>query len=307
MSETAQVAEPLLGDKLYQRRARKALPLLVRQALAHSPIFYSDLADEMGMPNPRNLNYVLGSIGQALESLGTTWGEPIPALQCLVINRHSHLPGEGIGWFIEKKEDFKKLPRKHQRMLIEAELKRIFAYPRWHDVLDFFGLKPARADFSGVLTKAAQRQGGGESLQHRQLKEYISVHPEAVGLSRRLHPGRTEYPLPSGDVLDILFEDGIDLIGVEVKSSISDSPDLVRGMFQCVKYRAVLEALQASNSKPQSARTILAIESSLPSDLVPLKNLLGTEVVEVKGPPFAQARPANPASAPSPSGDGSKR
>ncbi len=250
------------------------------------------------MPNPRNLNYVLGSIGQALESLGAAWGEAIPALQCVVINRHSHLPGEGIGWFIEKKEDFKKLPRKHQRMLIEAELKRIFAYPRWHDVLDYFGLKPARTDFSGVINTAAQRQGGGESLQHRRLKEHISLHPEAVGLSRRLRPGKTEYALPSGDVLDILFENGIDLIGVEVKSSISDSPDLVRGMFQCVKYRAVLEALQASNGKPQSARTILAIESSLPSDLVPLKNLLGTEVIEVRVASSARSHSLASASSP---------
>ncbi len=31
--------------------------------------FYSDLAGEIGMPNPRYLNYVLGAIGNALKAL----------------------------------------------------------------------------------------------------------------------------------------------------------------------------------------------------------------------------------------------
>ena len=65
--ETAKTAQPISGDKLYQERARRALPLLVRQAQAHAKIYYLDLALELGMPNPRNLNYVLGSIGQALQ------------------------------------------------------------------------------------------------------------------------------------------------------------------------------------------------------------------------------------------------
>ncbi len=63
---TAQISEPLIGDKLYQKRARLTLPLLVRQAKAEEPITYENLASELGMPNPRNLNYVLGSIGKAL-------------------------------------------------------------------------------------------------------------------------------------------------------------------------------------------------------------------------------------------------
>ncbi len=33
-------------------------------------IFYSQLADEMGMLNARNLNYVLGCIGSTLIELG---------------------------------------------------------------------------------------------------------------------------------------------------------------------------------------------------------------------------------------------
>src|SRR5688572_14354087 len=98
--ETAQIARSIEGDKLYQRRARLALPLLVRQAQAGSPIRYGELAAELGMENARNLNYVLGSVGQALEELSARWKEKIPGIQFLVVNKNTGLPGHGVGWFV---------------------------------------------------------------------------------------------------------------------------------------------------------------------------------------------------------------
>ena len=61
------------GEKLFQRRALEALPLLVRQAKASQWIHYSGLASELKMPNPRNLNYVLGALGRELELLSSRW------------------------------------------------------------------------------------------------------------------------------------------------------------------------------------------------------------------------------------------
>jgi len=54
-------AKYLAGDKLYQVRARAALPLLVRQASQSATVYYSDLAPELGMANERNLDYVWGT------------------------------------------------------------------------------------------------------------------------------------------------------------------------------------------------------------------------------------------------------
>ena len=62
------------GAKTYQQRARTALPILVRQAKAHQTMSYGELAHEMGIPNPRTLNYPLGSIGGALLDLGMSSG-----------------------------------------------------------------------------------------------------------------------------------------------------------------------------------------------------------------------------------------
>lgn len=280
-TQTAQVAEVLDGDKLYQKRARAALPLLVRQAQAGNPIFYSDLAAELGMPNPRNLDYVLGSIGQALEKLSEVWGVKVPPIQCLVVNKNTGLPGEGIGWFLMKKEDFSKLTKRQQRTIIEAELQHVYAFPRWHEVLKAFQLQPAGTNFT-QLVKAAVTYGGkgeGEGARHQRLKEFVAKNPQAIGLSASTPQGAQEFRLPSGDSIDVMFQHK-DWVAVEVKSAISPTPDILRGLFQCVKYRAVIEAVQATELLPQNARALLVLEGALPSELLPIKNTLRIEVIE---------------------------
>jgi len=284
--QTAEVAAPIGGDSLYQQRARAALPILVRQAEAEAPIFYSDLAPELEMSNPRNLNFVLGSIGKTIERLREAWSDPtIPPIQCLVINKNTGLPGEGIAWFLDKSDPsqlshFKNLSRRQKRHLVEAELQRIFAYPKWRDVLQYLSLRPTVPAYGDLVSNAAKFCGGGESEQHRSLKEYVSRNPGVVDLPLGTPAGVIEHGLPSGDALDVSFEGQRTWIGVEVKSALSETADIVRGLFQCVKYRAVMEAVQVAQGKTRDARAILVLEGSLPARLVALKNMLGIEVIE---------------------------
>jgi hypothetical protein len=90
--------------------------------------------------------------------------------------------------------------------------------------------------------------------------------------------------LPSGDFLDVSFKYKNSWIAVEVKSKVSGQADIVRGIFQCVKYQAVLDAVLLSQSKNQDANTILVLESKLPAHLRPLCNLLGIEVIDGVNP-----------------------
>lgn len=283
MTDTAEIAEPLSGDKLYQQRARKALPLLVRQAIASTPIVYEDLAHELNMPNPRNLNYVLGSIGQTLLNLSEHWGIEVPPIQCLVVNKNTRLPGEGIGWFITDLSHYKKLSNKQRRQVVDAELQKIYAFDKWQKVLSTLNLKPTQSDFKKLNKKASQLNGGGEGAEHKKLKELVANNPSLVGLPSSIAPGENEHSLPSGDSLDVFFMHRKEQIGIEVKSHISDSADIARGLYQCVKYQAVLEARQAANGEPQNVRTILVLGGELPIELLPLKNVLGVEVVEKVG------------------------
>jgi hypothetical protein len=57
------------GSPQYQQRAAQALPLLVKQAKVHQPVFYKALADKVGMPFALNLNQVLGAIGDGRSRL----------------------------------------------------------------------------------------------------------------------------------------------------------------------------------------------------------------------------------------------
>lgn len=281
MPATATTASPMSGDKLYQERARQALPLLVRQAAAAKPIYYSALAQELGIPNPRNLNYVLGSIGKTMEQLSKKWKEKVPPIQCLVVNKATGLPGEGIGWFLIKKEEFGKLPLRRRREIVQAELQHIYAYPYWEDVLAEVGLPKDETDFTDEVNNAARGGfGGGESPEHKLLKEFIANNPTVIGLPKASPLGQTELPLPSGDVLDVSFRSKKLWLAVEVKSRISSDADITRGIFQCVKYQAILDAVLLSESKIQNARAILVLESNLPESLIPLSNLLAVEVID---------------------------
>ena len=280
--ETAEIAEPLLGDKLYQQRARKALPILVRQALASTPITYEDLADELAMPNPRNLNFVLGSIGTALSNLAEEWEEEVPPVQCLVVNKDTRLPGEGIAWFLSDLKTYKKLPKKQKRQVVDAELFKIYSYKHWPDVLEYFELEAVASDFKNLQAKAS-RGGGGEGPEHKALKQFIATHPESVGIFGAKGNGEEEHLLPSEDAIDVLFRKGSEQIAVEVKSASSGEADIVRGLYQCIKYVAVLEAWQSVEQKPQNSRAILALGDPLPRSLVGLRNMLGVTVYERVG------------------------
>lgn len=273
MTDTAEIAKPLSGDKLYQQRARNALPLLVRQAVASTPIIYEDLAHELEMLNPRNLNYVLGSIGKTLLNLSKYWDIEVPLIQCLVVNKNTRLPGEGIGWFTTESN-------KKRRQEVDAELQKIYAFDKWSKVLSTLSLESAQSDFKKINKKASQFRGGGEGAEHKKLKKFVANKPTRFGIPASTAPGENEHSLPSGDSLDVFFSHGKKHIGIEVKSHISDSADIARGLYQCVKYQAVLEARQAANGQPQNVRTILVLGGELPLELLPLKNVLGIEIFE---------------------------
>jgi hypothetical protein len=92
--------------------------------------------------------------------------------------------------------------------------------------------------------------------------------------------GEEEHLLPSGDSLDVFFEHRKEHFGVEVKSHISDTADIARGLYQCVKYQAVLEARQAASGHAKNVHTFLVIGGEFPAELIPLKNVLGVEVYD---------------------------
>jgi hypothetical protein len=66
---------------------------------------------------------------------------------------------------------------------------------------------------------------------------------------------------------------------VEVKSHRSGADDLTRGLFQCVKYEAVLRARGAVDDSPHDVSATLVVGRDLPSDVNRGRQLLGIQVV----------------------------
>ena len=157
----------------------------------------------------------------------------------------------------------------------------IFAYPRWGEVLRELSLEPVQPRFHDEVDAASSfTGGGGEGDRHRELKEFVARNPACIGLHETTPIGSNEVPLPSGDCLDVSLNFKKQWISAEVKTVISGTADITRGLFQCVKYRAVMLAVQAVKGEIRDVRAVLALEGKLPLELVALRNILGIEVYE---------------------------
>ena len=87
--------------------------------------------------------------------------------------------------------------------------------------------------------------------------------------------------LLSGDEVDVYFEtDGrIDL--VEVKSRRSNWHDLQRGVYQCVKYRAVLDAQRKQLMPSSRSAATLVVETRPSNELLALAKVHDVRVLQV--------------------------
>jgi len=279
MTRAAVVAKSMFGDAPYQRRAREALPILVRQAEAGKELTYKQLAAEMGMPNARNLNFVLGSVAVTLQALGRKWRERVPPIEVLVINSGTKLPGTGVDAFLSVPRRAR-LSASQRRIIIQAHWLDIFAYTKWDEVLAECGLQRVADDLGGLVDKASRRGGTGESREHRDLKEHVRLNPLLVGLPARHPHGVTERRLPSSDCVDVAFEAKGRCTAVEVKSWRSDKADIVRGLFQCVKYKALFEAEFAHKQSKTALSVYLVLGGAFPRRLNRLRNVLGIDVID---------------------------
>lgn len=215
---------------------------------------------------PTQIGHVAGSLmNQILET-----DEDAPLINVL-ITRGNGIPGTGVSDYLydrygkRKYKKFDSLPRDEQVAVVERERKLVFNYPHWQEVSEsLFGNnvqlinEPSKFDDHHYGS-------GGESDEHKKLKQYIANNPKSIGLGARYGYGVEEAPLLSGDIVDVSFASGIDFKMVEVKSIKSSDDDLQRGIYQCVKYREVKKAEHAPYFV--NVESILITERELPEEL----------------------------------------
>lgn len=257
-------------------KAREVLPWLVKYAEQRETVTYGVLGKAVGVNPHTQLKHILGIIGSGLAKSD----REIPMIQLIVINQKGVVGDEGLGWIVPK-DKIPALSLKEKRRLGKGEQQRVFDYHRWGEVLARCHLEPLSlgAPLETLLKKTAALipppgPGGGEKEDHRILKEYVKAHPNSIDLEQR--PGLTECLLLSGDRMDVFFESPTELVCVEVKGNTSPEDDIRRGIFQCVKYRAVLEAQQIcrNDGKQPVIRVYLVLASDLSEKLGRLAAIL---------------------------------
>lgn len=115
----------------------------------------------------------------------------------------------------------------------------------------------------------------GEGENHKELRIWVKDNPAKVVEGLRNVQSKTEVALDSGDRIDVVYCCKGQTIAIEVKSSDSDHHDLRRGVYQCVKYRAVLRAQYSEKNESRVVSSLLITQSELDDNLKKLARKLG--------------------------------
>lgn len=294
-SEEDLVNQEIEGNLSTDEYARLTLPILIEHVLRQTDnvmrlITYRELAAMLGRHNkhgdpwPRGLGQVLGRVTELIEHATAQRMERPPFLTCVVVlssGPNAGLPGAGVS---NEWPGYGSLPRKDKKAKLMNEYERVLSYgSRWNGILRLAGLpEVALGPNRGQLR--AGGWGGGESEPHKILKRFVLEHPEICGAPEDCWLRETEHALRSGDGIDVMFKSDRLWVGVEVKSRVSDGnlEDYLRGLYQVVKYRAVLEA-QAQVDHPDNppvVRVFLVLEGRLPDTHRDLAKTLGVQYFE---------------------------
>jgi hypothetical protein len=289
------------GDSWTDHVARLAFPIVLWCAKHGYVITYGELAKELQQRYgeerkfPTLYGRPAGKMGDVLEALSEELDDDIPPVNVVIVNGDTKLPGTGVNSYLERflraTERRKSITDVNRDAMAKKVIEQAHYYDKWDSVARHLGydqLVPARVirDRQAApieLPTPVHTQGsGGEGELHRRLKEWVAGNPECFAEFGAFKPGKTEVPLLSGDEVDVLFEgEGIPLV-VEVKARNAPDSDLWRGLFQCVKYRAVLQAMQLARGYHPNAQALLVVEGGLPSELVRLAKRLQIRWMTVK-------------------------
>lgn len=301
-------AAELRGNAL---AARIVLPYLVEHVRRQTdgiivPLTYSDVAKLLGRVKAdgnayaQGIGNVLGEVTNLVEAGTRDWPEELrpPHITSMVVAKSgatAGLPSDGVNGYWP---GFEALTPAEKRAKVRDEFDRILAYgDRWLQVLESVGLGSAQTPADPNSASGKDKRygwGGGESEEHKLLRLEVLARPELFDLKNTLL-AETEYPLLSGDRLDVFFRTQASWVGVEVKSIRSADDDLERGVYQCVKYLAVMRA-QAFIHEPAGTeiqvRAVLVVQKQLPAALEELATKLGVKWMVLPPGHFAQATPA---------------
>lgn len=260
---------------------KKTIPVLVGWAqIGLTNKTYEDLAIEIGYQKAfSSIGSVLGSVADVLSQFRIITGVNLPHINALVKSKSTDLPSDGFEYVFPT---YKKMTKEEKRTFVSGLNTDACNYDDWQWVLDTLGLAPVSVNItdSEKSIKSGNYEYGGEGEEHKRLKKYVYEHPESVNIDK---PSicEMEHVLNSGDKIDVYFEyDDGSRFSVEVKPSTSSDSDILRGLFQCVKYKTVMDAENKVHNRRCKNNAILVMEGNLSSENKMVQKILGIMVYE---------------------------
>lgn len=213
-----------------------------------------------------------------------------PLLNTLLVRQEDAMPGAGAGHFMAEwfecpdlaKDGIRESSPSLWKEYSEYAFDEVRAFQDWPDVFEnVYENKYEPKNTSIAASKSKSHKGGGEGDGHKDLRLWVKDNPEKI--FKRMGPplsSDTEVELKSADRVDVVHRYDKKVMLIEVKSRTSDLKDLERGIYQCVKYRAVKEAMIPYNTPTVEAWLIT--QEKLSGDLSAKCTLLGikTKVIE---------------------------
>jgi len=278
----------------HQKWAPKLLKALILHVIGRSAgklqITYGDLAKKIKYPKPHSGHGFSTNIGNTLRDVGYLLennlvdGEEIPLIQAAVVSQAEKVPGVGFKTF---SPNYDKLPKSKKETLLFLEYVRIEQFGlRWYSVLEVLKLDLNKRE----KTQRDKRYGrsniwGSEGgPEHRALRDYVAMNPSVIGIHGTIK-AHLEYPLESNDRVDVVLESSNYLYAIEVKAQAADDRELSRGLFQTIKYKALLKAEQLLAEEPKRVRSFLVIGGTLSQALRRKQHTLGIKAIEGIIPP----------------------
>lgn len=270
------IDNPPKGRERSYELAKQMIPVLISWAQEkRSPQYYSTLSKAIGHGTPR-IGDQLGYIADIFKELSEKSKKEIPLLNALVISKQSKRPSDGLGAVMEGYDEWDE-----GKQILEAQKAndKAYAYKDWPWVLKALGLLPYNDCYEESIRTGKYKRGDSEGAYHKALKEYILNHPKEFFITD-IKAKDNEYVLLSGDRLDVYFKlkDGKQ-IAVEVKSRISDDADILRGIYQCVKYKAVLTAECLAHGENANVDAFLVIEDEMSEENRKTANMLSVKYI----------------------------
>lgn len=253
------------------------VPILIRRAQEGRTITYGELAEQLHyefghVPKARKTLYgpPVGAIGVAIRELSGKWGDNIPPINTIVVRASTGRPGTGADeiahYFFE--DNGKGMAKDRDAYLDEA-MKAVFDFGhRWDRVAKALGA-PTFEPSSGVIDQGEAielpkipKAQAPESAEHKAIKAWICANPKWLKEYGVFSVGTPEALISSGDRLDAYFESPKKRLAVEVKTSRASDAELMRGVYQCVKYKAVMRAEDLATRRVPNSEAVLVCTRS---------------------------------------------